>query len=335
MKKNEPYNPPFSINSGIIHLVASIGEGLGRLSMQPDLTKALRLRRINRIRTIRGSLAIEGNTLTEEQITAILDGKQVLAKPREIREVQNAIAAYDRFQHWQPGLESDLLEAHRILMDGLMKEPGKYRSGGVGIMNGEKVIHMAPQAHRVPVLMRDLLHWVTNTNQHPLVSSSVFHYEFEFIHPFSDGNGRMGRLWQTLMLTNWNPIFANIPVESLIHENQMEYYQVLQKSTREADSSSFIEFLLRMIEGAVSSITPQAAPHVTPQVERLMLALVGEMSRDKLQEEMGILDRKSFRESYLKPALANGLIEMTLPDKPNSPLQRYRLTDKARQKSED
>ena len=297
--------------------------------MQPDLTKVLRLRRINRVRTIRGSLAIEGNTLTEEQITAILDGKKVLAKPREIREVQNAIAAYDRFQRWQPGTESDLLEAHRILMDGLMKEPGKYRSGGVGVMNGEQVIHMAPQAHRVPALMSDLIHWVNNTNQHPLVSSSVFHYEFEFIHPFLDGNGRMGRLWQTLILSNWNPLFSNIPVESLIHENQMEYYQVLQKSTHEADSASFIEFLLRMIKEAVYSITPQAAPQATPQVKRLLSALAGEMTREKLQEKMGILDRKSFREIYLKPALENGFIEMTIPEKPNSPLQKYRLTAQA------
>ena len=324
------YQPPFIVTSAIVNLVAKISETIGRLSALTDNAKTLKLRRINRIRTIRGSLAIEGNTLSEEQITAILDGKRVIAPPREIQEARNAIAAYDRFYQWRPAMESELLEAHRILMASLIDEAGSYRHGGVGVMAGNKVIHMAPPANRVPKLMGDLLQWLDSSEQHPLIISSVFHYEFEFIHPFADGNGRMGRLWQTLILTHWNPLFADIPVESLVHEHQSEYYQALQKSTAQADSAPFIEFMLRMILDAVSSIAPQVTPQTTPQVAQLLATLFGEMTRGELQNALGLQDRKSFRERYLKPALAEGLIEMTLPDKPNSRLQQYRLTDRGK-----
>jgi Fic family protein len=324
MSNKNPYTPPFTITSDILRLVAEIGEAIGRLSALADTAKALRLRRINRIRTIQGSLAIEGNTLSTAQITAILDGKRVVAPSREIQEARNAIAAYDRFEHWQPDSEEKLLEAHRILMTGLLEDAGAYRRGGVGVMTGEQVIHMAPPAERIPALMDNLLRWLHTTDQHPLVASSVFHYEFEFIHPFADGNGRMGRLWQTLILFRWNPLFEHIPVESMIYEHQAEYYQALQRSTAQTDSAPFIEFMLKMIREA---ITPQVAPHVTPQVERLLEALLGDISREDLQSALGLQDRKSFRVRYLAPALADGLIEMTIPNKPNSRLQKYRLTE--------
>lgn len=330
MTKSNAYQPPYTLTPPVAHLLATIGEAVGRLSTQPETTTALRLRRINRIRTIQGSLAIEGNTLSEEQITAILDGKRVLAPPREILEARNAIAAYDRFEGWRPEREGELLEAHRILMAGLIDEAGAYRRGGVGVMAGERVIHMAPPAERVPALMSDLFQWLESTDQHPLIVSSVFHYEFEFIHPFVDGNGRMGRLWQTLILSRWNPLFAYIPVESLVRDHQAEYYQALQQATDQTDSAPFIEFMLRMILEAVSSMTPQVAPQVTPQVEQLLKVLNGEMSREELQVTLGLRDRKSFRERYLAVALAEGLIEMTLPEKANSRLQRYRLSDKGR-----
>lgn len=328
MTKQGTYQPPYTITSAIIRLVAEISETIGRLSALTDTIKALRLRRINRIRTIRGSLAIEGNTLSEEQITAILDGKRVIAPPREIQEVRNAISAYELFEKWRPAAEKELLQAHRILMAGLIDEAGLYRSGGVGVLAGGQVIHMAPPANRVPKLMHDLLRWLGTSDQHPLINSSVFHYEFEFVHPFTDGNGRMGRLWQTLILTRWNPLFAHLPVESLVHAHQSEYYNALKDSTKRTDSAPFIEFMLRMIRDAVTSVTPQVAPQVTPQVKRLMEVLDGEMSREELQNALGLQDRKSFRERYLKPALADGLIEMTMPEKPNSRLQKYRLTDK-------
>jgi Fic family protein len=328
---SEQYQPPFSITPAIVTLVGKISEAVGRLTILNEQSKSLRLRRINRIRTIRGSLAIEGNQLTEAQITAILGGKRVVAPPREVQEVRNALAAYDRFDAWDPGAEKDLLEAHRILMSGLIDEAGNYRHGGVGVMEGSHVIHMAPPADRVPSLMGDLFRWLVASDAHPLITSSVFHYEFEFIHPFADGNGRMGRLWQSLILARWNALFADLPVENLVFEHQTEYYQALQESTRQTDCAPFIAFILSMILDAVGISAPQVAPPVAPQVGQLLLILTGEMSREVLQALLHLQDRKSFRERYLKPALADGLIEMTIPDRPNSRLQRYRLTDKGRQ----
>jgi hypothetical protein len=212
-------------------------------------------------------------------------------------------------------------------MSGLIDETGLYRHGGVGVMAGQQVIHMAPPADRVPRLMGDLFDWLTATDAHPLIASSVFHYEFEFIHPFADGNGRMGRLWQSLILAGWNHLFADIPVESFIFEHQPEYYLAIQESTRQTDSGPFITFMLRMILDTVTT----SAPQVTPQVGEMLTAINGEMGREALQYALGLSDQKSFRERYLKPALADGLIEMTIPDKPTSRLQKYRLTDKGRQ----
>jgi Fic family protein len=291
-----------------------------------DQARALRLRRINRIRTIHGSLAIEGNTLSEAQITAILEGKRVIAPPREVQEVKNALAAYDRFDTWKAEAEKDLLEAHRILLSGLIDAAGIYRSGSVGVMAGQQVIHMAPPANRVPHLMADLFGWLAATDAHPLIASSIFHYEFEFIHPFADGNGRMGRLWQSLILARWNPLFADIPVESLIFEHQAEYYQAIQESTHQTDSAPFIAFMLRMILDTVTSSTPEVAPEVTPEV-RLLSVFAGEMTRQQLKEALGLKDDEHFRKAYLLPALEAGLIEMTIPDKPRSSKQKYRLTD--------
>jgi len=328
---SQKYQPPFSITPAIVNLVGQISEAVGRLTILGEQARSLRLRRINRIRTIRGSLAIEGNTLSEAQITAILDGKRVIAPPREVQEVRNALAAYDRFDTWNPGEEKDLLEAHGILMSGLIDEAGRYRSGGVGVMEGSRIIHMAPPADCVPALMGDLFRWLVGSETHPLIASSVFHYEFEFIHPFADGNGRMGRLWQSLILARWNPLFADIPVESLVYEHQAEYYQALQESTRQTDCAPFIAFLLTMILETILVSAPQVAPSVTPQVGQLLLVVEGEMSRETLQNLLKLQDRKSFRERYLRPALAEGFIEMTIPGKPNSRLQRYRLTQKGRQ----
>ncbi len=322
MSKISP--PPFTITSAIVSLVVEIGQAVGSLSVFAAQAKALRLRRINRIRTIHGSLAIEGNTLSQEQITAILEGKRVIAPPREIQEARNAIKAYDLFGEWQPWRQEDLLAGHGIIMGGLLDAPGKFRASGVGIMAGKEVIHLAPPADRVQPLVRDLLHWLKTTAEHPLIASSVFHYEFEFIHPFADGNGRMGRLWQTLILSRWNPLFAHVPVESLVHEHQREYYAALNQSTGKADSAPFIEFMLKMILGA---LTPQVAPQVTPQVARLLQVLIGEMSREEIQRALGLQDRKSFRARYLATALTEGLLEMTIPGKPNSRLQKYRLTE--------
>ncbi|MBU1054803.1 MAG: Fic family protein [Proteobacteria bacterium] len=328
-KKKTGYIPPFTISSAIVTLISEISELLGRLSVVDAVTNNLRLRRINRIRTIQGSLAIEGNTLTEEQITAILEGKRVIATPREIQEVHNAIKAYDVFEKWMPYSKDDLLSAHRILMTGLLDFPGTFRTGGVGVMAGKTVIHLAPPPDRVPFLMGDLFEWIKTTDQHPLIAGSVFHYEFELIHPFDDGNGRMGRLWQTLILSRWKPLFSYVPVENIIYEHQSEYYAALNKSTADGESSVFIAFMLRMILDAVKSLsTPEDAPEVTPEVKKILSIIDGEMTRKQIQEKLGLKDEKHFREAYQQPAVAQGFIEMTIPDKPNSRFQKYRITSK-------
>ena len=327
------YPPPFTITSEILTLVAKIAEKVGLLSAADSDAGALRLRRANRVRTIRGSLAIEGNTLTDIQITAILDGKRVIAPVREIQEVRNAIKAYDVFSEWTSWKEDDLLTAHHILMEGLIDSDGRYRKGGVGVMGVEEVIHIAPPVDRVPTLMNDLLSWLKNSSEHPLIAGSVFHYEFEFIHPFEDGNGRMGRLWQTLILTHWHPFFALIPVESIVHEHQQEYYDAINASSANADSAPFIQFMLIMINEAVEQFTAetgQVAGQVTGQVKQLLLKCVGEMSSKELMETLNLKGRDNFEKLYLRPALAQNLIERTIPDKPSSRLQKYRLTKKGK-----
>ena len=330
------YQPPYSITSKSIHLIAQISEALGRLTALAQIQDELKLRKANRIRTIQGSLAIEGNTLSEEQITAILNGKPVIAPPKEIQEVRNAIKAYEQFQQWQAASEQDLLTAHQVLMVGLIDEIGQYRQGGVGVMSGDQVVHLAPPPSQVVRLMNDLLQWLEQSDEHPLITSSVFHYEFEFIHPFADGNGRMGRLWQTLILTKWNPIFANIPVESLIYQNQRAYYDALQASTDQTDAAPFIEFILQMIFDAIqsSSTTDQVTVHDTDQatvqdgdhVQRLVSAMgKKEYSLTELMSLLGLSHRPTFQQNYLNPAIEAELIERTIPDKPKSPKQRYRL----------
>lgn len=327
------YKPPCTITDKIIDLISKISEQLGRLAVLED-EKHLKLRRINRIRTIQGSLAIEGNTLSEDQITAILNGKPVIAPPKEILEAQNAIKAYELFETWQPSKQPDLLFAHQVLMAGLVTDAGHYRNGNVGVMNGKQIVHMAPQADRVPQLMSDLLAWLQQTDMHPLIASSVFHYEFEFIHPFSDGNGRMGRLWQTLILSKWSHLLAQLPVESMIHQHQTSYYQAINISTQKANSESFVEFMLEAILNTLmlssGKAPPQDTPQVTPQVKMLLNILFEQkqgLDREHIQSLLSLKDRKSFRERYLKPALVASLIEMTIPDKPNSKLQQYRLTE--------
>lgn len=319
------YQPVYTISPVIVSLVADISEKLGRLSVLQTQQNSLRLRRINRIRTIQGSLAIEGNTLTQAQITAVLDGKTVIAPPREIQEVRNAIKAYEKLTQWQSTNEQDLLDAHQTLMQGLIDEVGQYRNADVGVMQGEKIIHMAPSANHIQSLMFNLFHWLQHAAEHPLIRSCVFHYEFEFIHPFTDGNGRMGRLWQSLILSQWHSIFSNLPVESLVYLHQNEYYSALQQSTNKTDSSPFIEFMLQMILDGCNEHIPQVSPQVSPQVKRLIAIINGEMSKEELMIILALKDAKNFRKLYLLPALSNNLIEMTQPNTPQSPTQKYRL----------
>ena len=251
-KKKEPtYIPPFTVNDEITTLVAEIAEAVGHLTASAGQMPTPQLRRENRIKTIQSSLAIENNSLSLDQVTAIVEGKRVLGAPNEIQEVKNAIDAYELLLELDPYKEKDLLKAHKLMMTDLVQESGRFRSGGVGVFNGEVCLHMAPPAQRVPLLIGELLDWVKSTKTHPLISSCVFHYEFEFIHPFADGNGRMGRMWQTLLLMQWKPVFAWIPVETIVKQHQQEYYAAIMKSDHEASSTPFIVFMLGCLKEAL------------------------------------------------------------------------------------
>lgn len=328
------YQPPYQITPAILNRVADISELLGRWSATSKDTLSPQLRRDNRIKTIQASLAIENNTLSVEQVTAVLDGKRVLGLPREIQEVRNAFIAYEQLTEWNPHSTNDLLTAHGLLMAGLLDDAGAFRSGGVGIYRGEALLHMAPPASRVPVLIQDLVNWLATSNVHPLIASCIFHYEFEFIHPFADGNGRMGRLWQTLMLSHWNPILAYLPVETVIRSQQQTYYQTLEQSDKAGDSTVFIAFMLEALHTAMTEVvtTDQVIVQVTDQVKRLLMMLDGKDAQKlaELMTSLALQHKRTFRANYLNPALAAELVEMTQPDAPRSPSQKYRLTAKGR-----
>ena len=246
------YRPPFEITAKAINLISEISEKIGIITALSDNPFHVELRKKNRIQTIHSSLAIEQNTLSIEQMTAIIEGKRVLGAPNEIQEVKNAVQAYNLLLELNPYEENDLLRAHKLMMSDLVDRNGKYRSEGVGIFDGSEVVHVAPPADNVSFLMADLFAWLKNSSEHPLIKSCVFHYEFEFIHPFQDGNGRMGRFWQTVILKEWKAVFAWIPVETLVKEHQAEYYAALTSSDKDADSTAFIDFMLEIISSAVS-----------------------------------------------------------------------------------
>ena len=225
-------------------MVAEISALIERYSIRLEQADGLLLRKANRIKTIHSSLAIEGNELSESQVSDVLEGKPVLAPPAQLQEVRNAIRTYEEYPTLNPFNLDDMLRAHGLMMAGLRDDAGQFRRGGVGVFAGEKCIHMAPPAHMVPSLMADLFDWLNRAEDHLLIRSCVFHYEFEFIHPFSDGNGRSGRLWQSLILGRLHPAFAYLPVENMVYSNQAEYYRAIEQSSKKADCAPFIEFML-------------------------------------------------------------------------------------------
>ena len=331
---SHPEPPPYTITPAILSLVAEIAGELGRIGAISGSGNVPRLRRENRIRSIHASLAIENNTLTLDQVTSVIAGKRVLGPPNEIQEVRNAFAAYEAMTDWSPTSSGDLLAAHKLMLRGLADEVGRFRSGSVGIAQGDRVVHLAPPAGRVPDLVKNLLAWLRRTDAHPLVASSVFHYELEFIHPFSDGNGRIGRLWQTLLLSHWNPLLAWLPVESVIHDRQADYYRVLAVCDSAGNSTAFVEFLLAALLTSLreaSAADPVSDP-VSDQVAALLRILTkgNSLATSECMRLLNLSHRPTFRKNYLRPAIADGLIELTIPDKPNSRLQKYRLTEKGR-----
>ncbi|WP_162073948.1 Fic family protein [Chryseobacterium fistulae] len=246
--------PPYDLNSIILKFVSSISEKIGEVNAKYLIKTNPTLRKQNQIKTIHSSLSIEGNTLSEEQITAILENKRVVGPQKDILEVLNALEVYKNLKTLKFNNEKDFLKAHQWLMNNLIENSGKYRTQGVGIVKGSKVEHIAPPASNVPFLMKDLFIYLKDKTELSLIKSCVFHYEMEFIHPFMDGNGRMGRLWQTLILMNEYPIFEFLPFETLISNNQSEYYKVLSACDKEGKSTKFIEYMLRIIDQSLSDL---------------------------------------------------------------------------------
>ena len=325
------YKPPFHTTDRITNLVAAISEQIGRIKVLSHGNLNPHLRKENRIRTIHSSLAIEQNSLSLEQVTAIVDGKRVLGNPNEIREVRNAYDTYNMMLSLDPYAVKDLLKAHRMMMEGLIPENGRFRSGGVGVFAGDVVVHMAPPARLVPGEIQDLFEWYKTSEMHPLIRSSIFHYEFEFIHPFADGNGRMGRMWHSLLLSKWNEIFYWLPIEELIRSRQQEYYNALGASNRESDSSAFVELMLEIIldtlrETTVVGNAEESTKAAANSYIQKLLHVLGdeELSAAEIMRRLGLSHRPTFRKNYLNPALEQGFINMTIPDKPNSRNQKYR-----------
>lgn len=322
------YIPPFDITNKMFELAAQIMEQLGKLSNVNELERLPRLRKVSRIKSIHSSLAIENNTLSIKQVTDVIEGKRVLGPADDILAVKNAFAAYKELENIDAFSLNDLQKVHGIMMNGLVSESGMLRTGDVGVFDSKgNVIHVAPPAPLAIKQIIQLFNWVKNSDVQMLIRSSVFHYEFEFIHPFRDGNGRMGRYWQTALLASWKPIFKYIPIESVIKDNQEEYYKVIKTSTSQGKSNVFIEFMLDVILKAITDIvndTTEHYNHLSVQINKLMQVLeTFPQSAQELMDKLGLKSREGFRKNYLNPAIEAGLVGMTIPDKPTSKSQMY------------
>ena len=299
------YTPPFIVTDEILHLVSEISEQIGTWNaLLGERMPSPMLRKENQIKTIHSSLAIEHNSLSLQQVTDVIDGKHILGAPDEIQEVKNALQAYQLMLKLDAFSEADLLRAHSLMMTDLVDNAGHYRKGSVGVFDGDKCIHVAPSADRVPTLMAELFAWVKETKTHPLISSCVFHYEFEFIHPFMDGNGHMGRYWQTLLLSRWKGIFAWLPVETIVKKYQQEYYKAIAQSDAKGDSTDFIVFMLKCILQTIQEqqkVTDNVGINVGVNVgineQRVLDALRADasLSAVKIGQLLGITTRQAER----------------------------------------
>ena len=324
------YKPPFTITNAMLSYVSSISEKIGRITATSNLETKPHLRRNNKIKSIHSSLKIEANSLTLGQVRDVINGKVVLGEQKEIQEVKNAYAAYEHLSKIDPYSIRHLKQFHGIMAKYLVEEAGEFRSGEEGVFNGDQCIFMAPPARLIPQLMNELFEWMKESQGevHPLILSSVFHYEFVFIHPFSDGNGRMVRLWHTAILAKWKPVFEFIPIESQIEKFQDEYYEVIAKCHIAGESTLFIEFMLSQIDRILDDISIQIREknaYLPESVQKLMEIMEYDVpyASSDLMEKLGLKAREGFRRNYLHPAIEMNLIRMTIPDKPNSRNQRY------------
>lgn len=299
------YIPPFTVSTEAINLIAEISAQIERYAIRLEQTDGLLLRKANRIKTIHSSLAIEGNTLSEGDVRDIIDGKNVVAPIKQIQEVKNAIATYELYPKLDPFSVKDLLKAHGIMMQALVNDAGQFRRGGVGVYSENGLVHMAPPAERVPLLMNDLFAWLKSSKDNLLIRSCVFHYEFEFIHPFIDGNGRMGRLWQSLILGKLHPLFEHLPVENMVYSNQQSYYDAITASTNAGQSGPFIDFMLREIYNTLKAHKGEPLPAddeefgvkfgvkfgVNEKKVLLLLASSPSLSAENIAEQIGLSKR--------------------------------------------
>ena len=317
MKKE--LSPPFKITNEILNFVYEIGELVGKISAEKEFEKNLTLRRENRIKTIYSSLAIEQNTLTLEQVTDVINGKRVLAPPKDIKEVQNAYEIYERLEELDENSVKDLLLAHKIMTSELIKESGRFRSKNAGVYQGDKLIHMGTLPEYIPELINNLFLWLKNSEENPLIKAAVFHYEFEFIHPFQDGNGRVGRLWHSLILSKWKKFFAWLPIESLVQKYQKEYYIAINNSNRDGESSEFILFMLKIIKETlielieIQKVTDKSTDKVTDKNKekiKLLIEYLGQNNSINNKEAQNLLDiSESAAKRFLNKLVKENILE--------------------------
>jgi len=295
-------NPTYTISAKTIDLVARIAEKLGEIRGSGEYMRNLRLRKINRLRSIQSSLAIENNTLSLGQVTDIIEGKRVLGLPHEIQEVKNAYQAYEHLLEYNPYKVKDFLKAHRLMTTDLVKDAGNFRSQGVGVFAGAQLVHAGANYQFVSQLITDLFAWAKKTDIHPLIKSSIVHFEIEFIHPFMDGNGRIGRLWQTLMLSKWNELFAWLPVETAVYENQQSYYDALQIAGKTANSEIFIEFMLNAILQVLEELPSRK---ITDIFTDIFTDKLSKTELEFLEQIAGYLDKNGEITNYRAQLLTN------------------------------
>lgn len=322
------YTPQYTITEEMLGLVMEIAENLGKIGSVKNLEKLPRLRKISRIKSVHSSLVIENNSLSLDEVGAILDGKRVIGPPDEIKAVENALIAYKEAESVSPYELSELLRIHGLMMQGLIQESGSLRTTGEGVFGeGGRLIHIAPPANMVRTLTESLFEWLKTSKTHDIIKSCVFHYELEFIHPFRDGNGRIGRLWQTVILSRWKPIFAWIPIETIILKRQQEYYDAIAKSTSVGCCDIFILFMLETILDAVKDIASDAQNHAAgiSVYTKKLISVLGDvpMTANEIMERLGIKSKESFRKNYINPAIEAGIAALEIPDKPTSKNQRY------------
>ncbi len=334
--------PPYTITEKAADYLIKIAESTIRLERETDFGRDIKLHRKNRVRTIHYSLAIEGNSLTLDEVSAVIEGKMIAGKQAEVKEVKNAYDAYDAVMTLRPYAVADFLKAHKLMTQGLVKEVGCFRCGDAGVFDGDMTVHIGARPQFVPQLIADLFAWAKAADTHPILKSAIMHYEIEIIHPFADGNGRMGRLWQTLLLARWNAISAWIPKESVLYQNRPQYYAAIAEAKKANDSAPFIEFTLSAIH---RMLTEQGKPQTRHRVEHQVKHQVEHqvdwtdaqievlkvlenqtLSRKEIFPAIGISgDSRAFKR-HMEPLLTAGFIEMTVPDKPSSRLQKYRWT---------